>query len=313
MDKANVTHGRAGEQALKWAITEFNASNTRVRINNVEGTGTHSFFCGQHWAMMFGVGMERGAFTMTPWSIHESDGNRSNYDLGYLDGVDPVTPRSSYYHEMLMAENFKGNFAKSATNQSLVKSIASKDIGQVTVMLLNMDLNAIYNYSVRLDNVIFSSSSALKIQVDTGIPREFNLSLKPQSTQVLVFDLQGNLIKKCEYTITDAQQAKPPVCTNAGNTVARMAHDNKQEVSDVLIYPNPSNASFVTVTLPGEEVKQVNTAIKVVQGKTVATEKVIGITGNKFQLSTQGIGVGLYLLEISSENGRVWQVKLLIE
>lgn len=214
MASADAKWGRTGTQKLQWAVTEFHLVNNHLvnNVNSVEGNGTHSFLAGQHWCQMFGVGIQKGALTMAPWSIFESSGNRSNQDLGYLDGPNQI-PRSTYYHEMMMSENVHGNYITSTSNQRTVKIISSKDVDQVGIIVLNMNASSNFNYSLRLDNVLSGSSSPLKFRVNAGIAVEYTGLINAQSTTVLVFDLQGKLVKKLDYSLSDAQQNKAPSVT----------------------------------------------------------------------------------------------------
>jgi len=214
INKSNLKNARTAGNALTWAVTEFNIDYQNPTTNNAAGLGVHSFINGQHWAECLGICMKYSALSFLPWSVHESNGDRSLYDLGFLDGTNGTNPRSSYYHVQLMSLNNKTVFAPSTDNKSLVKVVSTKDNTGTTVMILNQELTTSYNYTIRLDNTPITTASALKINIDKGQASEYTstLAIPAQATQVVVFDNAGNVQKIIEYSLTDAQ----PNCSQSG-------------------------------------------------------------------------------------------------
>jgi len=98
INKSNLKNNRTAGNALSWAVTEFNIDYQNPTTNNAAGLGVHGFINGQHWAECLGICMKYSALSFLPWSVHESNGDRSLYDLGFLDGTNGTNPRSSYYH-----------------------------------------------------------------------------------------------------------------------------------------------------------------------------------------------------------------------
>lgn len=209
---ANTKNNRAGNSALKWAITEFNVNYLNPAINNVDGVGVHSFLNGQFWAEYFGLGMKYSALSMMPWSIHESGGARSDYDLGYLDNNTTFDPRSTYYHEMLISEYFSGTYVSSTDNNALTKVYAATNNGLTSVLLMNQELNATQDYILRFNNTAIPTHPGVSINVNAGINKQISDRIGAQSTEVLVFNAAGEMIKRCIYNRDHAVNNQPPVC-----------------------------------------------------------------------------------------------------
>jgi hypothetical protein len=208
---ANQKNGRTGAAALKWALTEFNITFANPADNTVDSIGVNSFLNGQFFAEMFGIGMAYGAVTLATWSVHESNGNRSATDLGFLDGPTATArPRSSYYHLQFLAQNFRGRYAPATSSTPLLRAVASGDGSHVSVVLLNESLDQSYAFGVRLDNGPLTQPRAVTVAVDAAVHAEYASTIPAQSTLLLVFDAAGNVTKRMEYAITDARAATPP-------------------------------------------------------------------------------------------------------
>ncbi len=217
MATANSLHNRTGVNALQWALTEFNVDYLNPTVNTVEGVGPHSFLNGQFWADVFRVGMARGSLSMMPWSIHESNGARTSTDLGYLDGSTTgpgpaITPRSSFYHEMLVAENLHGTYLPPTVSpvSTSVSVLSSTDNGTTAVMLLNKSNTDNYDFTVQLSTAAVPGSAAYKINVPAGINVAYTDNIYAQSTLVLLFDNSGALVRKITYSLAHADQFLPP-------------------------------------------------------------------------------------------------------
>ena len=98
---------RPDSAKLQWAITEFNITTDNDK--ETDDNKTWSFYAGQYFTEVYGLAMKNGALCITPWSTHESDGDRIAYDLGMFDNDE--SPRSNYYHVHLMANHFSGLFS----------------------------------------------------------------------------------------------------------------------------------------------------------------------------------------------------------
>ena len=211
MAAADKKNNRTGAASLKWALTEFNITYANPAQNQVDGVGVHSFLNGQYFAEVFAVGMSRGALTVAPWSIHESNGARTVGDLGYLDGALPSPkPRSSYYHLQLIAQNFAGYNAPTTSTQPMLRAIASGDGTRVSVLLLNESNTNDYAFGVRLDNGKLTKPAAVTVTVDAALAAEYSATVAKESSLLLVFDATGKVTKRIEYSIADATATTAP-------------------------------------------------------------------------------------------------------
>ena len=211
LNKANAKHGRNGASALRWALTEFNINYRNPTVNNAEGVGVHSFLNGQFFAEYFGIGMKYEVFTMMPWSVHESQGARGTYDLGYLDNNTTFNPRAYYYHEMMISEHFKGSVLASSDNHTLIKTFASADANQISVLILNQELTRSFNAGLRFDEQLINTE--LAINANVGLGKAYYDVIPAQSTVLLVFSRNGELIKKIFYSVNQAINSTGPVVT----------------------------------------------------------------------------------------------------
>ena len=80
IDYASKKHGREGEAKLLWRLTEFNVttSNPNREISVISNI---SFFGGQFKTEIYEIGMEYGAFAITPCCISETD--QLSTDFGF--------------------------------------------------------------------------------------------------------------------------------------------------------------------------------------------------------------------------------------
>jgi hypothetical protein len=208
----NSYHGRTGTNVVKTAVTEININYRNPSGDNLYGTGANSFIGGQYWAEILGIAAKKGVSILTFWSVVE--GNTQELNIGYLNRS-TFEKKPAYYHFKMMSENFKGNFAEATDNQLNVKTFGSKDGSQVAVMVMNQDAAANMNYTIRLNNDAISASTALKVNVNAGIATQYTGTIDNQSTQMLIFDLSGNLIKKIDYKLSaHASAGLPPQVTN---------------------------------------------------------------------------------------------------
>jgi hypothetical protein len=237
INNANTKNGRAGSNALNWAITEFNVNYQNPSSNTIDGVGVYSFLNGQFWAEYFGEGMANGAFAILPWSIQESAGNRTAYDLGYLDNNTTFIPRATYYHEQMMADNFKGTFITTTDNQNLIKTFASANADQVSVMILNQDQANGYKFKVQLNTDVITGPPLL-INVAAGINTSIIDSIPSQSSSILVFDKSGSFVKKCIYSQSMASIDQAPLYS----TQLTLGVDPGQVLNQSInVIPNPAS------------------------------------------------------------------------
>src|ERR1051326_2373546 len=147
---------------------------------------------------------------VTPHSIHESGGDPSkNTDLSLLRYSDPCTTatnkRSTYQHLAMMGRYLKGIYYKSTDNINGTPDYV-KEFGtylassHVALMIINSQTTAITSYAVNTGSVTPSGASLL---VTGNMPVSYTYTntagMPARSTHLLIFDCNGNLVKRIEY------------------------------------------------------------------------------------------------------------------
>jgi hypothetical protein len=209
----NSRHGRTGSAELKMAVTEANVNFYNSSTDNLQGNGATSFIGGQYWAEMLAIAMRHGVELFNFWSVVE--GNNQQLNIGFLDRT-TLRRQPSWHHFKMLAENFRGNFARGTSSHNRIKTFGSKSTAtQVAVMVMNQSSSANIDYRLRLNTGTVSGSTTAKLTIDAGIAAEYNDIIPNQSTQLLIFDHAGNLMRKCEYRMNGhANNNLPPTCTN---------------------------------------------------------------------------------------------------
>jgi PKD repeat protein len=208
----NTYHSRTGTAAIKTAITEMNINWQNPSTDNVSGVGASSFVGGQFVAEMFSLAMKYSVDMIHLWSVIE--GNSETLNIGYLDrttwGKKPL-----YYHFQMLAQNMRGNYASGTSTVANVKTFGSKSSSDIVVMVMNQDLTANYNYTVRLATGTVSGSNPLKMTIDAGVAVEYSDNIPNQTSILLTFNSAGTLTRKCVYSLAgNALAGTPPTCTD---------------------------------------------------------------------------------------------------
>lgn len=204
--KANKKHNRKGENQLIWGLTEVNVTYHNPD-RDIRGFGNTSFLGGQFIAEIYGLGAKYGAFTVAPWCINESD--RVHTDFGYIGAPEEFFPRSSFYHTQMMSRYICGDFINSHSNQGYVKTIASKNNGYIALMIMNQDDLRGYEYEVSSQKDI--GTSPLLISLDTNVNLNYKGTIPSQSTLLLVFSMNGEMMKKIIYSMENNLNNEPPL------------------------------------------------------------------------------------------------------
>lgn len=198
IDRANKKNGRTGDAKLMWGLTEIN-----VTVGNpdreISGIGCPSFLGGQFIAEMYGIGMENGALTVSPWSISETD--RVRTDFGYIGSPTDFFPRSSYYHTQMMTQNMKGEFLPTTCSNSYVKIIGSRSADEICIMIMNSDQAHDFAFDLIL-NKNGDSPKPLTIHADAGLNKTIADTVPNQTTIMLVLSKTGEIKKTYTYGIT---------------------------------------------------------------------------------------------------------------
>jgi hypothetical protein len=265
LDTCNQYHNRTGKNALKIALTE---TNLNYRNSSDPELNAHSFIAGQFWCELMGVGLEKNVEFIAFWSIIETS-------LGYIDeNTFKVWP--TYYHYQLLATNLKGKYYKTETSAAApeLKVIVAADSSTITVMLMNQkNQGRNYRYSLQMGDgkIIDRSKVRLSIKDIDDLKRTivYNDSLEDESTNLLVFDFSGQLLKKYVYRKKDkaphlVKDPARPYYVSAGpditvpknkEIILRAGTSQKNAVctwyegeSDTPLQPKPANTYKTTAT-----------------------------------------------------------------
>jgi hypothetical protein len=204
---ATVNANRPANKQISWGMTEWNTHWDQDQ--QVTDYKAWSFRTGQLFAEMYDMGMRKGAFTMTPWCIHESGGDRAGTDNSIFDTEWDFKPRSSYWHSSMLGQNMKDNYLTNTDNQADIKVISMGDASGVSVMIMNTSKTNSYAYSLKLDNGTISSTT-LQIKVNANIDAQTQGTVSAYSTQMLVFCPNGTLMKRYIYTTANCDARTAP-------------------------------------------------------------------------------------------------------
>jgi len=310
----NTYHNRSGAAALKTAITEANVCYKNDPSDNLNGNGVNSFIGGQFVAEMLGIGMKNGVDFINMWSAVE--GNNTALNIGYID---PQTGKKkpAYYHFKMMADNFRGNVANATSNKNTVKTFASKNATGGSVMIMNEELTADYQYTVKLNTSTISSSNPLKVNVDAGLNKEYTDMIPAQSTVVLTFNAAGTITSKTEYSLTGHAVANlAPTVTQfvstgiADNQPAAAEGNGKLDIS---VYPNPSIGKFTVELSKGYSTDHTfNIEMFNLLGQQVYSKKSNFTNGKEeVQVEAKSLAAGAYIVRVKEgENIAIKRVVL---
>lgn len=208
------------ESPVTWAIGEINSHWDNSMVG--EDQKVWSFRTGQAFAELYDLGMRKAAFTICPWSIFESSGNRSNGDLGLFDLVgDQLKARSSYYHTMMLGQNMRKNYLTSEDNSANIAVCAMGDSTGYSVMIMNKSTSMSYDFSLNM-NGVYTAGKELTVKVDAGLDKILEGTIDPTTTKMLVFDGEGNLSKRYTYAKTDADKMCGPTMEYFSGTSGNM-------------------------------------------------------------------------------------------
>ncbi len=204
-----INNKREKNEQIGWAITEFN-SHWIVDESLGEDFSPYNFHNGQIFAEMYDLGMREGAFTICPWSILEGGADREGTDLGMFDLVgEKYFPRSNYYHTQMLAQNFRSNYLSHQNTYKEVTVIPMGDKNGVSIMIINKSKSNSFQYNLQLHNSQKKNNDNL-IAINANLKSVFKSSMPPASTEMLIFNNKGKLIKKYTYSSKDEEMKNPP-------------------------------------------------------------------------------------------------------
>lgn len=309
----NSAHGRTGATLLKTAITEANINWQNSASDNLNGVGANSFLGGQFIAEMLGIGMKNSVDFINIWSVIEGNSTASNIGI-----MDPATnnKKPAYYHLKLLADNFKGSYVTGVTNQSTVKSFGSKDAQQISVLILNEDLTNNYNFTVSLNTTAIAESATLKININAGMQGEYTGVISNQSSTLLKFDANGNILEKTEYKLNGNADANLPptttvLATTTGITQNVIHESGPFEITN--LFPNPSPGKF-TIQLNKENTGTKDFEIKIYNliGQEVYNKKAVFLNGKEEIELDPSIANGEYIVRIKEFEKDNYLVKKIV-
>jgi hypothetical protein len=313
INSCNSAHNRTGLQALRTAVTEANVNYKNDAGDNLNGVGVNSFVGGQFIAEMMGVGMKQNVDFMNIWSVVE--GNNTSLNIGYID-PNTGNKKPAYYHFKMVAEYFSGAYAAGTTNLPNVKSFGCKNGVNTTVLIMNQELSANHNFSLRLNASAVGGNSPLKVNIDAGISVEFNGTIPAQSTMLLVFDNQGALVKKVEYTLgTHAIANLPPTVTTVTNTrITTSLQENEGENAEVVnlkgfrfnLFPNPASSKFtIELDRRNPEEKKFEIEIFDIMGRLIHTRTTTFLERKQeMDMTGNSLAEAVYIVKVHEADDR---------
>jgi hypothetical protein len=316
---ANNAHNRTGSAALKTAVTEANVNYKNNVSDNLQGTGANSFIGGQFVAEMYGIALRNGVSMMNLWSVVE--GGNTEFNIGFLDNA-TTNRKPLFYHYKMMAENFKGNVVTATSNQSNVKVFSCQNGQNTTVMIINEDQSSNFPVTVKLNSGSIGGSSALKVGVNANIQNEYTDVIQGQSTMLLVFNAQGAIVKKVEYTISHAANNQSPsvkefspsgTTTQSGGTSVATSED-EQVADDAVsmkgfemnVFPNPANSKF-TIELDRPNKLDVKFQVEIYDllGRLVYSKSsVFSERQHSVDLSGQSVAEAVYIVKVREQGDK---------
>ncbi|MGZ5245423.1 MAG: T9SS type A sorting domain-containing protein [Bacteroidia bacterium] len=251
---------------------------------------------------MIGISLKNKVDFINFWSVIEGNSNALN--IGFLDqGTGKKKP--IYYHFKMLAENLKGNYVNGTTNQANVKSFGSQNSQQIAVVILNEELTNNFNYTVKLNTASISNTSALKININANLANEYSGTIPAQSTTLLIFSAQGQLIKKYEYSLNNhaASNLEPTLTQYIATGVAEQLLGEEgtgPEFEIKNVFPNPTNAKVnIQLNKPNREEREYGIEVFDMQGRLVLTKKAYFFKGTEeLDLSQYNLSSAMYVVRV---------------
>lgn len=207
----HINDRRPIHQQLTWAITEFN-SHWLVDPNLGEDYQPYNFHNGQIYAQVYDLGMRKGAFAICPWSMLEGGAHRTGTDLSLFDEQNiHYLPRSNYYHTLLLAQHYRKYYLNHSPNSRDIKILPMGDRHGLSIMIMNVSRTTPHHYSLNFEDNN-NQKELDNIFINAEIKNAYQDVIDPETTQMLIFDSRGKLIKKWCYGKQQAEKMSPPIC-----------------------------------------------------------------------------------------------------
>jgi hypothetical protein len=154
--------------------------------------------------------MKNGATYATSWSMFEHGGDRKGSDFSFIDGKN-MTPRPTYIHMQMIAQNFGGNYVEGKSSLSDVITFGSVNGSKISVMIINRANKPVaYNLNLNYNNTL-TSGVEVQLNIDANTNRSHSDTIEPLSTHTLTFD--ANTIHKVVYHNENFLNETPPTKT----------------------------------------------------------------------------------------------------
>lgn len=188
VDSVNVLHKRTGENALGWGIGEFNAKG---------GPQVHTWENGQMFGGVLGLCMKYDATYAATWSMFEHGGDRIGSDFSFIDGAN-MTPRPSFRHMQMIAENFSGFYIEGKSSNSNILVFGSVDGNKISVMVMNR-ANTVtpFNLNLNYTNKV-SGGGVIALNIDAGSDLYYSGTIEALATHTYIF--KNDKITRIAYT-----------------------------------------------------------------------------------------------------------------
>ena len=292
LKEINAKRTKGLKNKASWGIGEFNIS-----ADGSPQRTRWSFYAGQYFAMIFGVGMKKEAAYITPWSLIEGEYRKSSDLSMFENAANQYKPRSTFYHTKMLSDNYRENYMNTTSTQGAVKTIGMKDENGYTLMVLNTSETISYKTKISLD-IKSGISDELAIKADGGKNIEHSTQIPPNSTNTFIFDNQGHFVKKISYTKSDTDNFKPPV-----ESTDPLLGSETLKKSSLLVYPTVTSDYLF---------------VKNSESRYPLTIKIADMTGriclekqiNSEKLDVSALANGIYQA-IISDNGNVQTVRFI--
>jgi hypothetical protein len=243
--EANICHKNDIDDPLQLIYsTNANLNTTPGADDLLTGNGANSFIAGQFWAEMLYVSMKHNVKMLNFWSAIEGSNdpgdlseNTKRTNAGFIDYRSSMSykKKSTYYHYQMVAQNFRDSLLQTTDNRANCKAFAGISVENgISVMLMNQESSTNLSYTVYLDNS--GGSGTFYINVNAGKTGKTSTgTIEAQSTVLLLFDLAGNLKRKCVYEMNghadNGTTGIAPTCTDycIGNTDAYVKDYNDDD------------------------------------------------------------------------------------
>ncbi|WP_242156325.1 hypothetical protein [Aestuariivivens sediminis] len=200
VDAVNEALGRTGANALGWGIGEFNAKN---------GSYVHNWGNGQMFGGILNLCMKYEATYATTWSMFENGGNRAGTDYSFIDGAN-MTPRATYRHMQMIAENFNGTYYEGKSSKSDIIVFGTVDNDKTSVMIMNRASSATaFNLTLNYSNS--NTSGGVALNVNAGSPLSHSGDIEGLATHVYVFE--NGHVTRTSYTNSNFLNEEAPTVT----------------------------------------------------------------------------------------------------